>query len=323
MQYDVRSKFQRKIPMKYFFVYGMILTVLFSADFGPWKANLQKLSPLEKHIIIEKGTERPFSGKYVNTDDTGIYRCKVCNMPLYRSGDKFRSHCGWPSFDDAIPGSVKEIQDRDGRRIEIVCGRCGAHLGHIFRGEGLTPKNTRHCVNSVSLVFEKKEKGTVTGLKKAYFAGGCFWGVEYYLEKLKGVKEVTSGFMGGRTKNPSYRDVVYKNTGHLETVEVVYDPEKISYERLVKTFFEIHDPTQRNGQGPDIGSQYRSAVFVSSPKEKQTVERLIGILEKKGYKAVTKILPAKVFYKAESYHQDYYRRKGRKPYCHGYVKRFD
>ena len=307
--------------MKQFFLLLVSMTLLFSSDFAPWKSRIERLSSLEKYVIVDKGTERPFSGKYVTTDEAGIYRCKVCDAVLYRASDKFDSHCGWPSFDDAVPGAVKEIPDKDGRRTEIVCARCGAHLGHVFRGEGLTPKNTRHCVNSVSLRFEKKNV-VREQLKKAYFAGGCFWGVEYYLEKLQGVKEVISGFMGGTQKNPGYRDVVYHNTGHFETVEVVYDPGKVSYETLAKTFFEIHDPTQKNGQGPDIGSQYLSAVFVSTPQERRTIERLIGQLEKRGYRVATKILPKKTFYRAEAYHQDYYERKGKRPYCHGYVKRF-
>jgi len=194
-------------------------------------------------------------------------------------------------------------------------------MGHVFKGEGFTAKNVRHCVNSVSLDFVKK-KGTDTALKKAYFAGGCFWGVEYHLEKIEGVKEVTSGFMGGHVKDPSYYDVVRKNTGHLETVEVLYDPSKVSYETLAKTFFEIHDPTQADGQGPDIGSQYLSAVFVNSKEERETIEKLIAMLEKKGYKIATKILPAAPFYPAEAYHQNYYDRKGSRPYCHTRVKRF-
>jgi len=309
--------------MKQIWIVVLLWGSLLAGDLSPWKSKIEKLSSLEKYVIVDKGTERPFSGVYVNTKEPGVYRCKVCDAPLYRSGDKFDSHCGWPSFDDAIPGAVKEIPDKDGMRIEIVCTRCGAHLGHVFRGEGLTPKNTRHCVNSVSLTFEKKKKAVENGLKKAYFAGGCFWGVEYYLEKIDGVKEVISGFMGGKMKDPTYKDVVYKNTGHLETVEVIYDPSKVSYETLAKTFFEIHDPTQKDGQGPDIGSQYLSAIFVSTPQERRTVERLIGQLEKKGYRVATKILPVKPFYKAETYHQDYYRRKGSKPYCHGYVKRFE
>ena len=297
------------------------MTFLIADNFKPWKSQIETLTAFEKHVLLNKGTERAFSGKYVHTKEDGTYTCKVCGAPLYRSGDKFDSHCGWPSFDDAIPGAIKEVPDADGRRIEIVCANCGAHMGHVFEGEGYTPKNVRHCVNSVSLNFQKK-KAQTSALKKAYFAGGCFWGVEYYLEKIDGVKEVTSGFMGGHMKNPGYYDVVRKDTGHLETVEVVYDPAEVSYETLAKTFFEIHDPTQADGQGPDIGSQYLSAIFVSNTEERKTIERLIDILEKKGFNIVTKVLPKAPFYRAESYHQDYYERKGSTPYCHRRVKRF-
>ena len=288
----------------------------------PWSTQLKNLTPFEKHVIVDKGTERAFSGKYVKTVEKGVYKCKVCDTALYKSDDKFDSHCGWPSFDDAIPGAIKEVSDKDGRRTEIVCSNCGAHMGHVFKGEGLTKKNVRHCVNSVSLQFDKK-KAVSTNLKKAYFAGGCFWGVEYYLEKIQGVKEVTSGFMGGRMSNPSYKDVIYKNTGHLETVEVVYDPVKVSYETLAKTFFEIHDPTQTNGQGPDIGSQYLSAVFVNNKKEKEIINKLVNILESKGLKVTTRVLNKTDFYIAEEYHQDHYERKGGTPYCHIRVNRFN
>jgi len=300
---------------------SLLLTSVMADDFKPWKSKIDTLSTFEKHVLIDKGTERAFSGKYVDTKEDGTYRCKVCDTPLYRSSDKFDSHCGWPSFDDAIPGAIKEVPDADGHRTEIVCVTCGAHMGHVFKGEGYTSKNVRHCVNSVSLNFHKK-KAQASELKKAYFAGGCFWGVEYYLEKITGVKEVTSGFMGGYVKDPGYYDVVRKDTGHLETVEVVYDPSKVSYETLAKTFFEIHDPTQVDGQGPDIGSQYLSAVFVSDKEERNTIERLIKILEGKGLKIATKVLPKGPFYSAEAYHQDYYERKGSQPYCHRRVKRF-
>jgi peptide methionine sulfoxide reductase msrA/msrB len=300
---------------------SMLLTSVMADDFKTWKSKIDTLSTFEKHVLIDKGTERPFSGKYVNTKEDGTYTCKVCVAPLYKSSDKFDTHCGWPSFDDAIPGAIKEVPDADGRRTEIVCANCGAHMGHVFKGEGYTTKNVRHCVNSISLNFEKKKSQTIT-LKKAYFAGGCFWGVEYYLEKIDGVKEVTSGFMGGHVKNPGYYDVVRKDTGHLETVEVVYDPSKVSYETLAKTFFEIHDPTQVDGQGPDIGSQYLSAVFVNDQEERRTIEKLIAILEDKGLKIATKVLPKTPFYSAEAYHQDYYERKGSQPYCHRRVKRF-
>ena len=302
-------------------VLSLLLTSLKAADFIPWKSKIDTLSTFEKHVLIYKGTERPFSGKYVNTKEDGTYICKVCDAPLYRSSDKFESHCGWPSFDDAIPNAIKEVPDADGRRTEIVCANCGAHMGHVFKEEGFTPKNVRHCVNSVSLHFQKK-KAQTSVLKKAYFAGGCFWGVEYYLEKINGVKEVISGFMGGHLKDPRYYDVVRKDTGHLETVEVVYDPSQVSYETLAKTFFEIHDPTQADGQGPDIGSQYLSAVFVSNEEERKTIENLIKILESKGLRIATKVLSKAPFYSAEAYHQDYYERKGSTPYCHRRVKRF-
>jgi peptide methionine sulfoxide reductase msrA/msrB len=175
----------------------------------------------------------------------------------------------------------------------------------------------------LSLVFvNAKSTQELTKIEKAYFAGGCFWGVEYFLEKAHGVLEVKSGYMGGSVKNPTYRDVSSGRTGHLEVVEVSYDANEATYEALAKLFFEIHDPQQSNGQGQDIGSQYLSAVFVSDEKEKQIVLNLIKILEQKGYKIATKVLSKEHFYEAEAYHQDYYEHKGSKPYCHGYVKRF-
>ncbi|WP_408997848.1 bifunctional methionine sulfoxide reductase B/A protein [Sulfurovum sp.] len=298
------------------------ITFILAEDLKPWTAKLDNLSTFEKHVLIDKGTERAFSGKYVDAKEDGVYTCKVCDASLYKSDDKFDSHCGWPSFDDAIPGAIKETKDADGHRTEITCANCGAHMGHVFEDEGLTAKNVRHCVNSISLNFQKKKDADMM-LKKAYFAGGCFWGVEYYLEKIEGVKEVTSGFMGGHMKNPAYHDVVRKETGHLETVEVLYDPSRVSYETLAKTFFEIHDPTQADGQGPDIGSQYLSAIFVGSKKERETIESLIKVLESKGLKITTKVMPATPFYSAEAYHQNYYERKGSKPYCHRRVKRFE
>ena len=114
-----------------------------------------KLNEFEKQVILDKGTERAFTGKYWDHKEDGTYICKQCNQPLFSSDAKFDSGTGWPSFDDALPGAVKELMDADGRRVEIVCSNCGAHLGHVFRGEGFTPKSTRHCVNSVSLNFIK------------------------------------------------------------------------------------------------------------------------------------------------------------------------
>jgi len=279
-----------------------------------------KLTPEEEAVIINKGTEYPYSGEYVDNKSAGTYICKRCNAPLYKSTDKFDSHCGWPSFDDEIPGAVKRVPDADGRRTEIICSNCGAHLGHVFIGEGFTSKNTRHCVNSISMKFiPEMEKN----IKKAFFASGCFWGTEYYFMKADGVKHTAVGFMGGHVDNPSYAQVSQKNTGHLETTEVDYDPAKTNYEDLVKLFFETHDFTQTNGQGPDIGPQYLSCIFYSNEEEKTIAQKYINILTAKGYKVATMLKPASTFWKAEDYHQQYYEHKGSTPYCHVYKKIFD
>jgi len=294
-----------------FLVYFIFLLFLNAQD------SYNSLSDAEKHVILDKGTELPFTGRYNNHFETGLYVCKRCNAPLYGSNNKFKSHCGWPSFDDTITGAVKRIPDRDGRRTEIVCANCNAHLGHVFEGEGLTEKNIRHCVNSISMTFIPAKNLTET----AYFAGGCFWGVEHHFEKLQGVKSVVSGYMGGRTENPSYREVSRGDSGHLEAVKVEYDPEAISYEELARLFFNIHDPTQADGQGPDIGSQYRSAVFYADEHQKKIAAKLIRILKSKGFDVATKTLPVSTFYPAEKYHQDYYERTGNLPYCHIFKKR--
>ena len=159
--------------------------------------------------------------------------------------------------------------------------------------------------------------------KQAVFAGGCFWGVEHLMQAAPGVLDVQSGYTGGRAEKPSYEQVKTGTTGHFEAVRVTYDPSQTDYETLAKLFFEIHDPTQSDGQGPDIGSQYRSAVFYADEQQKQIAEKLIGILKQKGYQVVTRVLPLETFWPAEEYHQNYYVRHGTEPYCHMRVKRFD
>jgi len=173
-----------------------------------------------------------------------------------------------------------------------------------------------------------KPPATGAATAYAYFAGGCFWGVEHFLEKMDGVASVESGYMGGHVANPSYKQVSYTDTGHIETVRVTYDPKKVTYAALARRFFEIHDPTQVNRQGPDVGKQYRSAIFTSSPSEKRDVKRLIGELQRRGYKVATELLDnrpegAARFWLAEDYHQDYYVRTKKQPYCHTPVPRFD
>ncbi len=285
---------------------------------------LKELSPEEAYVILHKGTERPYTGKYEDFWEPGTYICKQCSAPLYRSERKFDAGCGWPSFDEEIPGAVKRINDPDGERTEIVCATCGGHLGHVFTGEGFTKNNTRHCVNSISMEFVPAGQPLPgeTATDTAVFAGGCFWGVEYYLQKEKGVISVVSGYMGGHKDHPTYEEVCSGKTGHYEAVEVVFDPSLTSFETLARLFFEIHDPTQWNHQGPDFGEQYRSAVFYRSAEQKEITLKLIDILKSKGYQVVTEVKPAAVFWKAENYHQDYYDHKGTLPYCHGYTKRF-
>ena len=307
--------------------FGLLFAALFAST-GEKKMGYNKLTPEEERVILHKGTERPFTGAYTDLEEKGTYLCKRCDAPLYRSDDKFHSGCGWPSFDDEISGAVRRIPDADGQRTEIVCANCGGHLGHVFFGEGFTDKDTRHCVNSISMKFVPASHATQASgvadqkLAKAWFAGGCFWGVEHYFEQAKGVKAAVSGYMGGHVDNPTYKQVCTGTTGHAETVQVTYDPAQTTFEELARLFFEIHDPTQRDRQGPDVGTQYRSAVFYGSAEEKEVALRLISLLKDKGFKVVTEVAPAATFWEAEKYHQDYYAYTGKRPYCHFYTKRF-
>ncbi len=282
------------------------------------KMKLNKLTPAEEAIILHKSTERPYTGEYLDNKQKGTYICKQCDAPLYRSTDKFDSHCGWPSFDDEIQGAVKRIPDADGNRTEIVCAKCSGHLGHVFTGEGFTPKNTRHCVNSISMKFLPEKTETHV----AYFASGCFWGTEYHFIKAKGVVETTVGYMGGFTQNPTYKEVCSGNTGHIETTEVKFNPNQTTYEDLLKLYYETHDFEQIGGQGPDIGEQYQSVIFYVNDEQKNLAEKYIKILENKGYAPATQLRFAPEFWAAEDYHQEYYAKKNGTPYCHIYRKIF-
>ncbi len=155
----------------------------------------------------------------------------------------------------------------------------------------------------------------------AIFAGGCFWGIEDGMRGMKGVISTESGYIGGQTDNPTYEEVKTGKTGHAEAVRVVFDPREISYEELARRFFEIHDPTQVDRQGPDVGNQYRSEIFYLSPQQKEIAESLIDILQKRGYRVVTRLTPAEKFYRAEEYHQQYVEKSGHSP-CSYYTKRF-
>lgn len=169
---------------------------------------------------------------------------------------------------------------------------------------------------------EKRKRALDSGAQSAIFAGGCFWGVEHYFEIEPGVLSVTSGYAGGKGARPSYKDVSSGSSGHAEVVEVLYDSKTTNFEKLARLFFEIHDPTQKDRQGPDVGTQYRSAVFYQDAEQRKTAERLVALLKGKGLAVVTELAPAATFWPAEDYHQDYYARTGGEPYCHSRVKRF-
>jgi methionine-S-sulfoxide reductase len=173
----------------------------------------------------------------------------------------------------------------------------------------------------IAPVTREKEPSMQT--ERAIFAGGCFWGVEHELQKLPGVQTVTSGYSGGDMDNPTYKDVCSGQTGHAEVVEVVFDPEQVSFEQVAMRFFEIHDPTQLDRQGPDVGTQYRSAVFYLSEEQKLTTEKLIAQLKANGYDVVTRVEPATTVYPAEDYHQDYFEKHPGHPSCHFRVPRFE
>lgn len=278
------------------------------------------LTPEIANIVLDKGTEAPHSGETVNYQGKGTYLCRQCGLGVFRATSQFHSGCGWPSFDAEIAGNVVQKPDADGRRTEILCARCGAHFGHVFMGEQFTPANTRHCVNALSLDLVSESE--VQDTEEAIFAAGCFWGVEYYFKRLPGVLKTEVGYTGGQVEYPSYEAICTGSTGHYEAIRVIYDPRKVSYKDITKYFFEIHDPTQSDGQGPDRGAQYLSAIFCYDDNQANIATSLIEQLNEAGYNIATMLEPVSVFWPAETYHQDYYQKNQHAPYCHGYTKRF-
>ncbi|QQX78571.1 bifunctional methionine sulfoxide reductase B/A protein [Shewanella sp. KX20019] len=286
---------------------------------------MRKLTEFEKQVIEQKGTERPFSGEYHQHDAKGTYCCKKCDAPLYHSDSKFNAHCGWPAFDDEITGAVKRNIDADGQRVEIVCAQCDGHLGHVFEGEFLTPKNIRHCVNSVSMTFKSAAAAPTIDehLELATFGGGCFWCTEAVFSALDGVKSVVSGYAGGNADDAHYRAVCSGMTSHAEVVHIEFDPEVISYESLLAVFWQSHDPTTLNRQGNDSGPQYRSVVFIHSEKQAEIANGMINTLTNAGVwpnPIVTEVSAFDGFYVAEKQHKDYFALNGEQAYCQIIIK---
>lgn len=291
------------------------------------------LTEAEKRVIVNKGTEYPGTSSFTNSEAKGTYTCKQCNQALYTSDTKFDSHCGWPSFDDEITGAVNRVPDADGRRTEIVCSNCQGHLGHVFEGERMTSKNTRHCVNGISMNFvaASEELPTViraqsndfSQMDTATFGAGCFWCVEVLFEKLKGVHHVESGYAGGKLKKPTYKMVCEGNTGSVEVAQIVFDPAVISYEKLVDILLHVHDPTTLNQQGGDKGTQYRSVIFYHTAEQKATAEKVMQEIDASDLwtdPIVTAIEPIHNYSTAEDYHQNYYNNnKNTNGYCNAVI----
>ncbi len=297
-----------------------------------WKRDLSE----EQYWVLRQcGTERPFSGKYNDHWEEGVYLCAACGTPLFESGTKYEHGTGWPSF--TAPLEEKNIEYREDyslltKRIEVRCAVCGGHLGHVF-DDGPAPSFLHFCINSAALDFRPKgeeangleigrgpaasavaspvEETKLIETGEATFAAGCFWGVEEKFSKVPGVLSTAVGYAGGETKNPTYGQVCSDTTGHAESVRVTFDPAVVGYEELVRFFFGIHDPTQVNRQGPDVGTQYRSAIFYHSDEQKETARRVMDELGASGQfkkPIATELLPEPTFYKAEEYHQKYYQK---------------
>ena len=283
-----------------------------------WRA---QLTAEQYEIARGKGTERAFCGGLLKTKEAGIYSCVSCGLPLFSSSTKFDSGTGWPSFSQAFAAeNITEHADWSlgMPRTEILCARCDAHLGHVFKG-ALGSRRLRYCLNSAAMRFvplttlAAGETADVAQIRTATFAAGCFWHVEEVFRHLPGVLATQVGYTGGATKDPTYGAVSSHETGHAEAVEVAYDSSQIGYDDLLKVFWENHNPTTRDRQGADVGSNYRSAIFFHDPQQKAAALAAMKQLEDAGAyddPITTQIAPAGTFWRAEEYHQQYLEKQG-------------
>lgn len=301
---------------------------------------VKRLTPEQYAVTQNDGTEPPFRNEFWDNKEPGLYVDVVSGEPLFASSDKFDSHSGWPSFVQPIEDEnvvTKSDASFGMVRTEVRSRHGDSHLGHVFDDGPVDRGGQRFCINSASLRFIPLHKLEEAGygayvarikgeapaeessLKKAVFAGGCFWGMQDLYRKLPGVTKSRVGYAGGQTRNPTYRDVTTGRTGHAEALEIEYDPTQISYRDLLEFFFQIHDPTTANRQGNDIGTQYRSVIFVSDQSEADLAAEVIKEIEASGQwpgPVVTEVVQASPFYEAESDHQDYLLRIPNGYTCH-------